>query len=130
MSHFENVKSMVEELGYRPEKEDPAKELFMISDEEGAINSLIIDCEDPILIFEMVVMPYLDTLDTVRLLQMNRDMVHGAFVVDEKREKVIWRDTLQLENLDLNELQGTINALSLAMSENAEELIRMSKGGN
>ena len=130
MSYFEKVKSMVEELGYTPENEDPAEKLFMISDEENAINSLVIDCEDPVLVCEMVVMPYSDNLDAVRLLQMNRDMVHGAFVIDEKREKVIWRDTLQLENLDLNELQGTLNALSLAMSENAEELIRLSKGGN
>jgi len=130
MSYFENVKSMVEELGYKPENEDPEEELFMISDEDNAINSLMIDCEDPILVFEMLIMPYSDNIDAVRLLQMNREMVHGAFVVDENREKLIWRDTLQLENLDMNELQGTINALSLTMNENAEELIRMSKGGN
>jgi len=83
-----------------------------------------------VLVLEMVVMPYSDRINTVRLLQMNRGMVHGAFVIDEEMEKIIWRDTLQLENLDLNELQGAINALSLAMNENAEELISMSKGGN
>lgn len=130
MSYFENLKTMVEELGYSLEKEDPAEELFMISDEANGINSLVIDCEDPILIFEMIVMPYSEHINAVRLLQMNREMVHGAFVIDEKKENVIWRDTLQMENLDSNELQGTLNALSLAMNENAEELIQLSKGGN
>lgn len=130
MSYFEKVKSIVEELGYNPENESPEEELFMITDEDSAINSLIIDCEDPVLIFEMLIMPYSDKMDAVRLLQMNRDMVHGAFVVDAEKEHIIWRDTLQLENLDSNELLGSINALSLAMSENNQELINMSKGEN
>ena len=130
MSYFENVKSIVEELGYKPENEDLKEELFMISDEENGINSLMVDCEDPILVLEMLIMPYSDNVDAVKLLQMNRNMVHGAFAVDEEKENIIWRDTLQLENLDSNELLGSINALSLAMSENAHELINMSKGEN
>lgn len=130
MAYFEIVKNMVQELGYGPENEDQTEELFTISDEENGINSLVIDCEDPILVLEMVVMPFSDGVDAVKLLQMNRDMVHGAFVLDENAQKVIWRDTLQLENLDLNELQGSVNALALALGEKAETLIAMSKGGN
>ncbi len=130
MLYFEKVKEMVQELGYDPENEDAGEELFTISDEENGINSLVVDCEDPVLVLEMMVMPYTGSMDAVRLLQMNRDMVHGAFVIDEKAEKVIWRDTLQLENLDLNELQGSISALALTLGENADELISMSKGGN
>lgn len=130
MAHFEKVKNMVQELGYEPENENRTEELFTISDEENGINSLVIDCEDPILVLEMVVMPFSDGIDAVKLLQMNRGMVHGAFVLDEEAGKVIWRDTLQLENLDLNELQGSVNALALALGENAETLISMSKGGN
>jgi len=62
-----------------------------------------------------------------RLLQMNRTLVHGAFVLDEEGTKVIFRDTLQLENLDKNELEGSINALSIALAEYAGELIEFSK---
>ena len=54
---------------------------------------------------------------------MNRSIVHGAFAVDEDGKMVLFRDTLQLENLDLNEVDGTIEALSLALAEFAEELI-------
>ena len=40
-----------------------------------------------------------------RLLQINRTLVHGAFVLDEEGTTLLFRDTLQLENLDRNELE-------------------------
>ena len=58
-----------------------------------------------------------------RLLQLNRELVHGAFVLDETETYIIFRDTLQLENLDRNELEGSIHALSLALSEYGAELL-------
>ncbi len=62
------------------------------------------------------------------LLQKNRDIVHGAFVLDETGEKIIFRDTLQIENLDQNELEGSINSLTLLLSEYGNRLIELSKG--
>jgi hypothetical protein len=58
---------------------------------------------------------------------MNRTLVHGAFALTENGKQVLFRDTLRLENLDLNEIQGTIEALSLAMAEHAAELIAFSQ---
>jgi hypothetical protein len=57
----------------------------------------------------------------------NRDIVHGAFVLDEEGKRVIFRDTLQVESLDLNELEGTLNSLSLLLSEYSDEIIKFSK---
>ena len=57
----------------------------------------------------------------------NRDIIHGAFVLDESGKKLIFRDTLQIANLDLNELEGTLNSLSLLLSEYSDELINFSK---
>ena len=71
----------------------------------------------------MLVLPATDEKVLKRLLQLNRTLVHGAFAVDDGGEKVIFRDTLQLENLDLNELEASINALSLALAENSAELL-------
>ena len=127
MAYFEQVKNMVQDLGYEPENENLAEELFTISDEENGINSLVIDCEDPILVLEMVVMPFSERMEAVKLLQMNRGMVHGAFALDESAGKVIWRDTLQLENLDYNELEGTINALTLCLAEFSGELLKLNQ---
>jgi len=124
---YEELKLMVMDLGFVPENEDAKEELFMVTDEENGIKNLVIDREDPILILEQVVgvTGVHPALTYGRLLQMNREMVHGAFALDSESGRVIWRDTLQMANLDKNELEGSIQALALAMAENAEELVEM-----
>jgi len=62
-----------------------------------------------------------------RLLQMNRCVVQGAFTLDEEGKRVLYRDTLQLANLDPNEVERTIEALSLTLAEFASELIAFHK---
>lgn len=126
MADFERVKSYLAELGLPIAKEEPEEQLVIVNDESQGIKNLIVDCEAPILVLEQFIFPLKDKQDPnvlMRLLQMNRELVHGAFVVDDSSERVLFRDTLQLENLDLNEFEGSIKALSLAMAENAEELI-------
>ena len=61
------------------------------------------------------------------LLIKNRDIVHGAFVMDETGTKVIFRDTLQVDSLDLNELEATLNSLCLLLGEYSDEIIKFSK---
>jgi len=130
MTHFEQVKAYLQELEFAITKEDPSQELVVIDDEDQGLNHLVIDCEDPILILEQFIFeikkdPQVNMLK--RLLQLNRTLVHGAFAIDDSGTKVLFRDTLQLENLDLNELEGSINALSVAMAENVDELISLAK---
>ncbi|NPA44799.1 MAG: YbjN domain-containing protein, partial [Chlorobi bacterium] len=60
------------------------------------------------------------------LLQKNQDILHGAFVLSQDGKNVIFRDTLQVENLDLNELTGSLNSLSLLMREYADKIIEFS----
>jgi hypothetical protein len=123
------VKTFLLDLGYVITDEDEAQELVVVKDEENGISNLIVDCEDPILILEQMIVPVPVNTGNLfqRLLQMNRTLVHGAFVLDEESKVVLFRDTLQLENLDLNELEGSIGALSLALAENANELLAFSK---
>jgi hypothetical protein len=127
--NLQKVKDYLHELEFSISSEDVAEELVIIDDEEKGIKNLIIDCEDPVLVLEQVIMDVPQKADGLfkRLLQMNRTLVHGAFVLDEEGKKVIFRDTLQLENLDKNELEGSINALSIALAEYAGELIEFSK---
>lgn len=125
MSHFEKVKEYLLEMGFVLEQEDSNEELVVITDEDRGINNLVVDCEDPILILEQVIMPLSNASGDVykRLLQLNRSLVHGAFVLDDDAKTLLFRDTLRLENLDLNELEGSIDALSLALAENGTELL-------
>ena len=48
---------------------------------------------------------------------MNRTLVHGAFVLDEAGKSILLHDTLALAHVDVNEVQGTIDAFSLALAE-------------
>ncbi len=127
--NLQKVKDYLDELELSISSEDEAEELVVIDDEEKGIKNLIIDCEDPVLVLEQVIMDVPQNTEGFykRLLQMNRTLVHGAFVLDEDGKKVIFRDTLQLENLDKNELEGSITALSIALAEYAGELIEFSK---
>ena len=127
--NLQKVKSYLEELGFSISSENTKEELVVIDDEEKGINNLIIDCEEPILVIEQIIMEVPGKANDFfkRLLQINRTVVHGAFVLDENGKNIIFRDTLQLENLDKNELEGSINSLSLALAEHANELISFSK---
>ncbi len=127
--HFLIVKTYLLELGYEIIAEDPEEQLFIIHDEEEGINKMFVDCEDDILIIEQVIMDLPVTNDEVfrKLLQKNRDIIHGAFALDSSGSKLLFRDTLQLENLDLNELEGSINSLKLLLAEYSSELLDFHK---
>ena len=127
MTYFEKVKAMLTELGHPIVKEDAENGLLLVSDEERGICNLVADCEGDILVLEQ----HIFDLDSnkadayKRLLQINRSLVHGAFALDETGKRVLFRDTLELVNLDANELEAAINSLSLAMAEYGDELIGM-----
>ena len=58
---------------------------------------------------------------------MNRELVHGAYALGRQGIRIIWTDTLQIANLDLNELEGSFDALSLAVAEHGDQLVEMLK---
>ena len=126
MSDFNTVKEFVLELGFVISSEIPEEEIVIIDDQERGIQSLVIDCEDTVLVLEQLILR-LDTAvgaeGLARILQMNRDLIFGAFVLNDDGGALLYRNTLALENLDLNELESTINALSLGLAENGEELL-------
>ncbi|MEE9169007.1 MAG: YbjN domain-containing protein [bacterium] len=127
--NFNKVRDYLLDLDLRIVNENEAQELVVVQDEENGITNLIIDCEPPIVVLEQLIMevPREPGDFYKRLLQMNRSLVHGAFVLDEEGKYLSFRDTLQLENLDLNELEGSIQALSLALAENGAEILEYAK---
>jgi hypothetical protein len=129
MTDFEKVKEYLMELEYSIIGENPEEELFIVEKDDAGINNLILDCEDDILIIEQLIMELpVDSAEVYKeLLKKNREIVHGAFALSEDGKKLIFRDTLQLENLDLNELLGTLNSLELLLSEFGSKLIEISK---
>ncbi|MEO0405369.1 MAG: YbjN domain-containing protein [Bacteroidota bacterium] len=129
MSYFETVREYLSELDLAIVHEDADGEVFVVENEDSGIKSLVIACADPILIMEQYLFELHNSSEEIlsSLLKKNRDIISGAFVLDETGEKVIFRDTLALENLDLNELEGSINSLELLLSEYSSEIIKFSK---
>ncbi|MFC5047317.1 YbjN domain-containing protein [Aquimarina hainanensis] len=128
-NHFQQVKDYILELNYNITHENQGDGIIMISKESEGISNLILGIATPILIIEQHVFDIKNKNEQVykSLLQKNRDIVHGAFVLDQTGERVIFRDTLQVENLDLNELEGSLNSLSLLLGEYSEQIINFSK---
>lgn len=127
--YFEKVRHYLLDLEYTILSENPAESLFVVEKPEWGITNLIIDCEDTLLIIEQHLFDLSrDNTEVFKsLLKKNREIIHGAFVLDESGKKVIFRDTLQLTNLDLNELEASINSLAILLSEYSNEIIRFSK---
>ena len=123
--NLDRVKRYLLDLDLTIVSENEAEELIVVDDEDSGIRQLIIDCEPPIVVLEQLIgeVPAEPRDLFKRLLQMNNTLVHGAFVLDETGERIFYRDTLQLANLDLNELEGSIRALSLALAEYGAELL-------
>ncbi len=124
MSHFAKVKTYLQELGYDISVEDAVDHLYVVNALEDGIQNLVVDCNDPILVIEQQLFSVNAESNEIfkQLLQKNRDIVHGAFTLDETGTKVMFRDTLQLENLDLNELEGSLNSLKLLLAEYAGQM--------
>lgn len=124
--NFDKVKDFVLDLGFQIDEEIPEEEIVIIHDEERGIRNLVIDCEEDVLVLEQPIIPLAPGGEAPvyrRILQMNRELIYGGFVINEEGDTLIFRNTLALENLDLNELESSINALSLGLAENGKELL-------
>ncbi|PJJ60995.1 type III secretion system chaperone family protein [Hymenobacter chitinivorans] len=128
-AYFTKIHRYLLELGFAVHHQDPATNILVVSRPELGIEHLVLGCGEPLLILEqhLLDLPGPSCEVYQRLLQKNRDIIHGAFVLDDSGRKVIFRDTLQLEYLDLPELEAVFNSLALLLSEFSDELIAFSK---
>lgn len=117
------------DLNYEITKEDEAATLFVINAEDKGVSNMVVDCENNLIILEQSIFAVkADNLEVYKmLLQLNRTMIHGAYALTEDNI-IVFRDTLEIENLDLNELEASINALTVSLAENAELFISFAKG--
>ena len=94
--------------------------------EEQGGTPLVISHSPPLLVFRLKVLDVPRDGDKCsqlykRLLQANAsELVHAAYGLEE--EDVILTDSLQLENLDFNEFQATVDSFQMAMATQMEAL--------
>lgn len=87
---------------------------------------IVIHLSPPLLVFRMKVMdlpqdePRCASLFR-RLLQLNAtDLVHAAYALEEG--DVILTESLEIENLDFNEFQATIDSFQMALASHLDAL--------
>ena len=124
-NNFAKVRDYLLELKHSIIEEVEDENVFVIDNEEEGIKNMVLVVSDPILIMEQHIFEIKnESADVYKsLLMKNQDIIHGAFVLDEAGKNVIFRDTLQLENLDLNELEGSLNSLTLLLSEYSSKIL-------
>ena len=127
--YYATIRGFLQNLQLDIKHENQKEGIFIVSNESEGIFHLIICVASPIVIFEQFIFEIKEEGNHVykALLQKNRDIIHGAFVLDDSGRKVIFRDSLQIENLNQNEFEATLNSLSVLLSEYSEQIINFSK---
>jgi hypothetical protein len=93
--------------------------MFLVRSENGGA-PIVVHHSEPVLLIRMKVMDLSANADALcglyeTLLKLNAtDMVHGAYGIEEG--ELIISDTLQLANLDYQELQASLESVQLAAS--------------
>ena len=97
--------------------QDAGKNTWVVREPEKGLASLFILMADPLVVLCLTVMevPKKGRGELFEeLLRLNAtDMVHGAYAVDGKNVVIV--DTLEGDTLDVEELQASIEAISLAV---------------
>lgn len=100
---------------------------WVIEDELAHIDNIVVKLLEPIVLFRVKVMsvPQKNREEFYkRLLKLNADdLIHGAYAIED--ENVVMVDTLQAENLDLNEFQSTIESIGLGLIKHYQILSKL-----
>lgn len=103
-----------------------------IGDEMWAIGTsydgarIVVHHSPPVLVFRLKVLDLPDDESACttlfrRLLELNAtELVHGAYGLEEN--SVVLSDTLEMENLDFNEFQATVDSFQMALASHLEDL--------
>ena len=124
MSELDKIENLLVSLSLTYEKID--NQTWLIDDREKGIEYILIILETPIVIIRAQVtgIPPNNT-ETLfeELLRLNQsDLMHGAYALDGN--DIILINTLVVQTLDQEELQATLDSISLAIVEHYEKLTK------
>ena len=94
--------------------------MWVIHDEEDKVDNIFVTFSDPLVVFRVKIMdaptnPIQKAELCEELLKINAtEMIAGAYGLEGN--SVVITDTLQSENLDYNEFQASVDALTMAIS--------------
>jgi hypothetical protein len=111
----EFIEKFLIELDYAYEK--TGESTWVIHDEMDQIESIVLHYSAPILVFSVKLMPVPARnreLFFEELLKLNAEMVHGKYCIEDGF--VMITDSLETENLDMNEFLASFDSLTLAIT--------------
>ena len=98
--------------------------MWRVESPDNNVENIVVSYEEPILFMRVNLMPVPEKNREEfyqRLLQLNAtEIPHGAFGLED--ENVVVIDSLQVENLDRNELQASIDSLAFTVAQYYKEL--------
>lgn len=123
----QDIEGLLHELPYPFEAH--AAGLWVLHDEDDHIANIVIHHDSPLLTVRVKVMEVPDHAREALfedLLRLNAsDLVHGAYGIED--DSIVITDTIQSPNLDLNELNGSIDSLVFALTAHYEVLSKYRK---
>jgi len=104
--------------------ENKGENLWIVTDDAKNLQKLLVTSEGPVITLTMNLMTIPEKNKEAfykTLLTLNAtDLIHGAYGI--KGNTVVWIDSLESDTLDLGELQGSLDAISLAVSQHYKVL--------
>lgn len=107
--------------------EEIGKGMWVIHDQYDHIDNIVVAFTPPVVVFRVKVMELPKGSDQEgllrELLELNAsEMVAGAYGLEDNN--IVITDTLQAENLDYNEFQASVDAITLALSNHYPRLAK------
>ncbi len=103
--------------------------VYRLYDDMDEVDDIIVLVTEPLVVFSVRLMPVPTRNREAffkKLLELNASaLVAGAYGLDD--DHVIITDTLQLENLDFNEFQASVETLVMAIHDHYPMLMEMCK---
>ncbi len=98
--------------------------MWVVHDDIENIDNIVVSLEEPLVIFRIKLMNVPSSNKEKfyeKLLQLNASsLVHGAYALENSHVVIV--DTLEADNLDLNEFQASIDSIIMAISSDYKEL--------
>lgn len=117
-----DIEIYLDDSGYPFEKVDDS--LWRVESPDNNVDNIILSYAEPIIMFRINLMKVPANNREAfyeRLLKMNAtEIPHGAFGIEDNN--VVMIDTLQLENLNRNELQASVDSLAFTVAQYYNEL--------
>lgn len=113
----EKLENFFIELGIPIEKKE--SNLWLISNSSKGLRNMIVSVDGPVvsLTLNLMTIPAGNNEKLFKtLLSLNAtDLIHGAYGIEG--ENIVWTDSLLVDTLDLEELQASLDSISLALSQ-------------